>query len=104
MRTRHARYCAAQPHGDRNRVPARIQQCVAFRARVSRALPRHTERVSPPRDRAPDGMTGEEVLRVSYLQLTQAPAPIPVPRSRGMERIAAERLTLEDYLSLYERV
>jgi ribosomal protein S18 acetylase RimI-like enzyme len=49
-------------------------------------------------------MTGEEILRVSYLQLTQAPAPIPVPRSRGTERIAAERLTLEDYLSLYERV
>jgi GNAT superfamily N-acetyltransferase len=47
-------------------------------------------------------MDAEEVLRVHYLQLTQAPAAIPA--YRGPERIAAERLTLDEYLSLYTRV
>jgi len=42
------------------------------------------------------------ILRVQYLQLTHAPAPIPT-RS-GPERVAAERLALEDYLSLYRHV
>lgn len=41
-------------------------------------------------------------LRVHYLQLTRAPAPITT-RS-GPERVAAERLPLDDYLALYRNV
>lgn len=44
----------------------------------------------------------DETLRVRYLQLTQPPAAI-APYG-GPERIAAERLTADDYLSLYARV
>jgi ribosomal protein S18 acetylase RimI-like enzyme len=43
-----------------------------------------------------------ELLRVNYLQLTYEPAPIPA--HPGTERIAADPLTLEEYLSLYESV
>ncbi len=43
-----------------------------------------------------------EILRVYYLQLTQPPEPIPA--YGGSERIASERLTLDDYLSLYRSV
>jgi ribosomal protein S18 acetylase RimI-like enzyme len=49
-------------------------------------------------------MTGGEVVLVNYLELTQAPAPTPMPPAGGTARIAAERMTLEEYLSLYERV
>jgi GNAT superfamily N-acetyltransferase len=42
------------------------------------------------------------ILRVHYLQLTQTPAPIP-PHV-GDEHVAAERMGLEDYLALYQRV
>jgi GNAT superfamily N-acetyltransferase len=44
----------------------------------------------------------DTTLQVHYLQLTQAPAPIP--RHVGDERVAAERLTVDDYLALYQRV
>jgi GNAT superfamily N-acetyltransferase len=44
----------------------------------------------------------QAALRVRYLQLTRAPAPIPT-RS-GPERVAAERLGLDDYVTLYRRV
>jgi GNAT superfamily N-acetyltransferase len=44
----------------------------------------------------------DTVLTVSYLELTRAPAPIP--SHVGPERIALERLALEDYLALYQRV
>ncbi len=44
----------------------------------------------------------EETLRVHYLQLTQAPAPLAA--YDGAEKIAAERLTLDEYLSLYRSV
>lgn len=47
-------------------------------------------------------MADEEILRVNYLQLTQPPAPIPT--HSGTERVAAESLTVEDYLTLYQRV
>jgi GNAT superfamily N-acetyltransferase len=44
----------------------------------------------------------DTVLRVSYLELTRVPAPIP--SHVGSERVVAERLELEDYLALYRRV
>ena len=44
----------------------------------------------------------DTILRVHYLQLTRTPAPIP-PHV-GDERVAAEKMTLEDYLALYQRV
>lgn len=44
----------------------------------------------------------DTILRVHYLQLTRAPAPI-APRA-GDERVVAETMTLEDYVALYERV
>ena len=44
----------------------------------------------------------ETLLRVHYLELTRPPAPI---RARvGTERVAAERLGLDEYLELYQRV
>jgi hypothetical protein len=46
-------------------------------------------------------MLSDEALRVQYLQLTQPPAAI-APYG-GPERIAAERLTADDYPSLYAR-
>jgi GNAT superfamily N-acetyltransferase len=42
------------------------------------------------------------LLRVYYLQLTRAPSP-PATHS-GDERIGAERLTIDEYLTLYQRV
>ena len=44
----------------------------------------------------------KNILQVSYLELTHPPAPIPT--HVGPERILAERLNLEDYLDLYQRV
>lgn len=44
----------------------------------------------------------DTTLRVQYLQLTRAPGPIPT--RAGPERVAAERLALEDYLTLYQHV
>ena len=44
----------------------------------------------------------DTVLTVSYLELTQAPSPIPT--RVGSEQVVAERLALEDYLALYRRV
>lgn len=41
-------------------------------------------------------------VRVSYFELTRAPAPIPA--HLGDERISRERLSLEAYLDLYTRV
>jgi GNAT superfamily N-acetyltransferase len=41
-------------------------------------------------------------LRVTYLELRQAPAPVPTPV--GAERISLEALTREAYLELYRRV
>ena len=43
-----------------------------------------------------------EILRVQYLQLTHPPAAGPA--HSGPERIAAERLRLDDYLSLYTSI
>jgi len=47
-------------------------------------------------------MSAGETVRVSYLELRQAPAP-PV-RHDGPERVGRERLAREDYLALYRRV
>ncbi|HEX5459290.1 MAG TPA: GNAT family N-acetyltransferase [Steroidobacteraceae bacterium] len=44
-----------------------------------------------------DGM-----VRVSYLELTQAPASIPI--RPGEERISREKLSVKEYLDLYSRV
>lgn len=44
----------------------------------------------------------DTTVRVSYLELTTPPAPIPT--HAGEERIAAEKLSVEDYLGLYEHV
>ena len=44
----------------------------------------------------------DTVLTVSYLELTQAPTPVPT--RVGSEQVVAERLVLEDYLALYRRV
>jgi len=44
----------------------------------------------------------DEILRVHYLQLTRPPAAIPA--YSGPERITAERMMLDDYLSLYTGV
>ena len=41
-------------------------------------------------------------VRVSYLELTQAPAPIPV--HPGQERVSRENLSVDEYLDLYRRV
>lgn len=42
------------------------------------------------------------IVRVSYLQLTRAPAPIP--GHPGEERISREKLPVGEYLELYRRV
>jgi GNAT superfamily N-acetyltransferase len=42
------------------------------------------------------------LLRVTYLELTQTPAPLP--EHAGTERVALETLTLEAYLDLYQQV
>jgi ribosomal protein S18 acetylase RimI-like enzyme len=44
----------------------------------------------------------ESLLRVSYLELTRAPAP--VPPHIGSESIALEKLPVEEYLALYRRI
>jgi GNAT superfamily N-acetyltransferase len=44
----------------------------------------------------------DEIVRVSYLELTQIPAPIPA--RAGEDRVTVERLGLDEYLTLYERV
>ena len=44
----------------------------------------------------------DTTVRVSYLELTQTPAPIQV--RLGEERISRERLPLSEYLDLYRRV
>jgi GNAT superfamily N-acetyltransferase len=41
-------------------------------------------------------------VRVSYLELTQAPAPIPA--HVGQERISREQMPVDEYLDLYRRV
>lgn len=41
-------------------------------------------------------------VRVSYLELMQSPAPVP-PHT-GDERIAAESMSVDEYLDLYQRV
>ncbi|MBV8855019.1 MAG: GNAT family N-acetyltransferase [Sinobacteraceae bacterium] len=43
-----------------------------------------------------------ELLRVSYLELTRAPAPAPA--HTGPECIACEKLAVEEYLDLYQRI
>jgi len=45
----------------------------------------------------------DTTLRVSYLELVQAPAA-PSPTHHGAESIAAEKLPVEEYLDLYVRV
>ena len=45
----------------------------------------------------------DTTLRVSYLELVQAPAA-PSPTRHGAESIAAEKLPVEEYLDLYVRV
>jgi hypothetical protein len=42
------------------------------------------------------------ILRVTYLELRESPAP-PIPRF-GPERIAREHLALGEYLALYRNV
>jgi len=42
------------------------------------------------------------MVRVSYLELLQAPAPIQI--RLGDERISAERIPVDEYLNLYGRV
>lgn len=44
----------------------------------------------------------DTTVRVTYLELTQTPAPIPA--QPGKERIAAEKLPISEYLELYCRV
>ena len=44
----------------------------------------------------------DTTVRVSYLELTSAPAPVPA--RAGEERICAEKLNIEEYLELYMRV
>ncbi len=44
----------------------------------------------------------DDIVRVSYLELTQMPAPIPV--RRGGDRVAVEKLGVDEYLALYESV
>ena len=44
----------------------------------------------------------DQTLRVTYLELSHAPAPVPV--RAGVELVGAERLGLEPYLALYRRV
>jgi GNAT superfamily N-acetyltransferase len=41
-------------------------------------------------------------VHVSYLELTQGPAPIPA--RRGEERVSREKLPVDEYLDLYRRV
>src|SRR5689334_3563775 len=41
-------------------------------------------------------------VRVSYLELTQCPAPVPL--HSGAERISREKPTVGEYLGLYRRV
>jgi ribosomal protein S18 acetylase RimI-like enzyme len=43
-----------------------------------------------------------DTVRVSYLELTQAPAPIQI--RLGEERISRERLPVNEYLDLYSRI
>lgn len=47
------------------------------------------------------GMSGTTV-RVSYLELTQTPTLIPT--HLGAERISREKLSVDEYLDLYERI
>lgn len=47
-------------------------------------------------------IVSDDIVRVSYLELTQTPAPIPTRAEQ--DRITAERLGLDEYLTLYERV
>lgn len=47
-------------------------------------------------------MSNNTLLRVNYLELTQAPAPIP--EHAGDERVGLETLGLEEYLEIYRRV
>jgi GNAT superfamily N-acetyltransferase len=42
------------------------------------------------------------VVRVSYLELVQSPAPVPA--HVGPERISTEKLLVDEYLDLYRRV
>ena len=42
------------------------------------------------------------MVRVSYLELTQSPAPVPI--RLAAERISRERLSVDEYLELYSRV
>ena len=42
------------------------------------------------------------MIRVSYLELTEPPAPIP--KACGQERITRETFSLDEYLDLYTRV
>ncbi len=51
---------------------------------------------------AEDARLVSELLRVSYLELTRAPAP--APRHAGPESIALEKLPVEEYLDLYQRI
>jgi len=44
----------------------------------------------------------DAIVRVSYLELTQIPAPIPA--RAGEDRVTLERLRVDEYLTLYERV
>lgn len=44
----------------------------------------------------------ESTVRVSYLELTQIPAPIPV--RVGNEQVSQEKLAVDEYLELYCRV
>jgi GNAT superfamily N-acetyltransferase len=47
-------------------------------------------------------MVNHTSVRVSYLELTQAPAPIPA--NPGQERVSREKMAVAEYLDLYRRV
>lgn len=44
----------------------------------------------------------DSIVRVSHLELTQIPAPIPA--RPGAERISREKLSVDQYLDLYARI
>jgi GNAT superfamily N-acetyltransferase len=79
------------PKGARGDVPNLIQM---------RARDLHTSIIVG--GRRPGNTVNHSNVRVSYLELTQEPAPVPVPL--GQERISKEIMAVDEYLELYRRV
>jgi ribosomal protein S18 acetylase RimI-like enzyme len=64
------------------------------------AQPASNRRPTPSRPR--DHTLNDSLVRVRYLELVQAPAPIP--RHLGQEHISAVQMSVEEYLELYRSV